>query len=109
MLPKNKTATAKNKDVASRLFNAISKNLSASGILFSSDYLPKISSIIVLDVDYRTSRICEEIESRALIIDNKLLGKVVRIEDNDCGTYDIGVAFVTKSETLPKAIESLVK
>jgi len=99
----------KNKDTVSNLFDAISKNLSASGILFSSKHIPELSSVIALDIDYHTSRLCEEIESRALIIDNKLFGKVVRIEDDDGGMYDIGVAFITKSETLPKAIESLIK
>lgn len=92
----------------SDLANAITKNLSASGMLFTSVYPPRLSSIIVLDVDYRTTRLCEEIEERALILNNRLLGKVVRIEDNDNGSYDIGVAFIKKSDTLPNNILALV-
>ena len=93
----------------SDLADAVTKNLSASGMLFTSKYPPRLSSIIVLDVDYRTTRICEEIEERALISNNRLLGKVVRIEDNDNGSYDIGVAFIKKSDTLPSDILTLVK
>ena len=93
----------------SDLAGAITRNLSASGMLFTSEYPPRLSSIIVLDVDYRTTMLCEEIEERALILNNRLLGKVVRIEDNDNGSYDIGVAFIKKSENLPFNIMALVK
>ena len=93
----------------SDLANAVTKNLSASGMLFTSEYPPRLSSVIVLDVDYRTTRLCEEIEDRALILNNRLLGKVVRIEDNDNGSYDIGVAFIKKSDSLPEDIVTLVK
>ncbi len=79
------------------------------GMLFTSEYTVTLSSIIVLDVDYRTSRLCEEIEGRALILNNKLLGKVVRIEDNDNGSYDIGVAFIKKSENLPQDVLTVIK
>ena len=93
----------------SDLARAATRNLSVSGMLFTSEYPPRMSSIILLDVDYRTTKICEEIEERALIVNNRLLGKVVRIEDNDNGSYDIGVAFIKKSEDLPQEIATLVK
>lgn len=93
----------------SDLADAVTKNLSASGMLFNSVYPPRLSSIIILDVDYRTTRLCEEIEELALIVDNRLLGKVVRIEDNDNGSYDIGVAFIKKSENLPQEVTTLIK
>jgi hypothetical protein len=93
----------------SKLNKGLSKNLSASGILFTSKLLPAISSIVVLDLDYRTSRICEEIEENACIMDDKLIGKVARIEDNDDGSYDIGVAFVKKVAGVPEDIKRFIK
>ncbi len=93
----------------SDLADAVTKNLSASGMLFTSEYPPRLSSMIVLDVDYRTCRICQEIEERVLIVNNRLLGKVVRIEDNDNGSFDIGVAFIRKSETLPQSVLTLIR
>ena len=88
---------------------AITKNLSASGMLFTSQYPLRLSSMIVLEIDYRTTKLCEEIEDRALIMNNKLLAKVVRIEDNDNGSFDIGIAFVRKSENLPQKVLMLIK
>ncbi len=93
----------------SGIASAMMKNLSASGMLFTSKYPPRLSNIIVLDIDYHTSRICEEIEEQALILNNRLLGKVVRIEDNDNGSYDIGVAFIRKSDNLPQDVLTLIK
>jgi len=94
---------------AHALHDAVAKNVSASGILFSGDTVPELSSIIVLDLDYRTTQICQEIEERALIVGEKLLGKVVRIEDNNDGRYDIGVAFITKNDNLIDVIRSLIQ
>ena len=98
----------------SSLITAISKNLSAAGILFVTNIgkLPDIASILALNLDYSTTSVCQEIEKRALIVDNKLIGRGVRIEDNEDGTCDVGVAFVTKSDPLLKnikAIENLIK
>jgi PilZ domain len=98
-----------NKDGSPKLTNAVSKDLSASGLLFSTDSLPELSSLLVLDLDYRTTLVCQEIEEKALIVNNKLLGKVVRIEDTDDGRYDVGVAFIKKSEDLPNEIKNLLK
>jgi len=96
-------------DAASKAFDAISRNLSASGMLFSSKYLPEIASVIVLDIDYRTTRICREIEENAFIVNGKLVGKVVRVEDDGDGLYGVGVAFIRKSEHLPADIEKLIR
>ena len=102
---------AKDKEpLSSSLMNAVSKNLSISGILFSTKNVnvPDISSIVILDLDYRTSLICQEIEEKAVIVNNKLLGKVVRIEEEEDGMCDVGVAFITKSDDLSKDIKTLV-
>ena len=99
----------KDKKAASKILNGISKNLSVSGILFASDTLPEISSIIALDLDYRTTVICQEIEEKVLIFDNKLIGKVVRIEESDDGTYNVGVAFIKKTDQISPEIKELLK
>lgn len=99
----------KDENSVSQLMDAVSKNLSASGILFTTKNPPAMPSILMMDLDYRTTRICQEIEERAFILKDKLLGKVVRIEDNEKGMYNVGVAFVKKSESLPKNIKDLVK
>jgi c-di-GMP-binding flagellar brake protein YcgR len=78
---------------------ALSRNISQSGILFqTAANPPQISSILWMSLDMRTLQICREIEDRALIFDNGLLGKVVRVEDNDQESYDVGVCFLTRAE-----------
>jgi len=99
----------KDKTAVSKIIDGVSKNLSASGILFTSKKAPDLPSIVILDLDYRTTRICQEIEEKALIVKDRLLGKVVRIEDKEGGLYDVGVAFIKKSDTLPKNILNLIK
>ena len=100
---------AHNKDAVSKLIGAVSKNLSVSGILFTSKYLPEISSILALDLDYRTTQICKEIEENALIVLDKVVGKVVRIEENEDGQYNVGVVFIKKGENIPGEVVNMVK
>ncbi|MFH1190533.1 MAG: PilZ domain-containing protein [Candidatus Omnitrophota bacterium] len=99
----------KQNKAALKLVSGISKNLSVSGILFKSDHLPEISSILELELDYRTTGICHEIEENALTVGSKLIGKVVRIEEDEDGKYNIGVAFIRKTDQLPPDIEGLLK
>jgi len=99
----------KDNSPASKLLGGISKNLSASGILFASDECPEISSLLALDLDYRTTSICQEIEEKTLLAGNRLIGKVVRIEEKDGGAYNVGVAFIKKSEKLSPEIKELLK
>ena len=96
------------KSSVSRALDAVAKNLSVSGVLFTSSFIPEISSIVVLEMDYRTTCICREIEESALIVKNKLIGKVVRIEDRGDGLYGVGVAFIKRLSDLPKNMEKLI-
>lgn len=72
-------------------------NVSETGVLFSSSVLPKIASILWMDMDLRTLKICKEIEKRAVVYEKGLLGRVVRLEEDPAtDTYNIGVCFVTQ-------------
>ncbi len=104
-------SSPRDRGILSSFINAVSKNISASGILFRVEdgAIPEIASLVMLDLDYKTSNICREIDERALIKNNKLLGKVVRIEENSDGTRGVGVAFVTKSDRLSKDIKDKIE
>ena len=72
-------------------------NVSRTGILFSSAVLPKIASILWMDMDLRTLKICKEIEKHAVVYQKGILGRVVRLEEDPLtDTYNIGVCFVTQ-------------
>ncbi len=78
------------------------ENISQSGILFKTRVVPPLSSVLWMDVDLRTLRICREIEKSALIQDRGILGRVVRVEEDpdEAHTYDVGVCFLRKSEKI---------
>ena len=80
---------------------AQSKNISQSGVLFETrSDPPKLSSILWLNLDIRTLTICKEIEKRALVLDNGVLGKVVRVEEapDKQDSYEVGVCFLTQDQ-----------
>ena len=79
---------------------AVSKNVSSSGILFVSRSLPKISSIIWINLPISELSICKEIEGRVVTEKSGILGRVVRVEeDARAKRYSVGVCFVKKGET----------
>ena len=90
---------------------AVSENISQSGILFQTkDDPPAISSIVWMNMDFRTLNICKEIDGRALILKNGLLGKVVRVEEDskNSNAYDVGVCFLTKNQKDAKEVQQIL-
>ena len=86
---------------AQRAGTGNTQNISESGILFQTeDKPPQLSSIVWMGMDIRTLTICKEIEKRALVLNNGLLGRVVRVEEDNKNNkrYDIGVCFLTQEE-----------
>ena len=88
----------KDDNPVSPLVDGVSKNLSASGIYFLTDIkkMPKLNSVIAIDVDYKTATICREVEKQAVIKENKVLAKVVHAEEKKDGSCGIGVSFITR-------------
>ena len=107
----NKVDLQGDRNIISSFFKAMSKNISVAGILFiaKSENIPEIYSLIMLDIDYKIANICQEIENRVLIINNKLLGKVVRVENNEDGTCSIGAAFITRFDPLSKELMKRIR
>ena len=95
-----------------RKVHATARNISQTGILFQTEgEAPKLSSIVWLSLDFRTLKICQEIEGRALIMNNGILGKVVRVEEDiDNGNaYDVGVCFLRKDQQGSAEVEALLR
>ena len=88
------------------------RNISQSGILFQTEQAPpKLSSIVWMNLDMRTLKICQEIESKALIFNNGVLGKVVRVEEDadNNNAYDIGVIFLNKNDKDSRAVQDILQ
>ncbi|OIO39658.1 MAG: hypothetical protein AUJ72_00280 [Candidatus Omnitrophica bacterium CG1_02_46_14] len=89
----------------------VSRNISQSGILFQTENNPpELSSILWMNLDFRTLSICKEIERRALIFNNGVLGRVVRVEEStkESGRYDVGVCFLTQEQKNSQEIEQIL-
>ena len=87
------------------------RNISQSGILFQTENRPpQLSSILWMDLDMRTLKICQEIESKALIFNNGVLGKVVRVEEdtNNDNAYDVGVCFLRKDQKDSQEVQQIL-
>ncbi len=94
--PKNKAV--KIADEKSSASGGVAQNISQSGILFqTTENPPQLSSILWMNLDFRTLKICQEIEGRALVLKDGLLGRVVRVEEGN-SNYDIGVCFLTQDQ-----------
>lgn len=105
------TSPLKYKAYTQKSATGTTENISQSGILFQTEEAPKLSSVVWLGLDMRTLKICQEIESRALIFNNGVLGRVVRVEeDSENGKgYDVGVCFLRKDQRAAVGVDELLK
>lgn len=88
--------------------SGVSQNISQSGILFQTpENPPQLSSLLWMDLDIRTLKICQEIENRALILNNGVVGKVVRVEEGH-RNYDVGVCFLTQEQKDSSDVKKLL-
>lgn len=87
------------KETLSKLFQGYTVDVSSAGLLCNIKDLVNIDDVLWLSFERSVLRNCEEIEKRSLIYQNGVIGKVVRIADNDNGTHNIGIQFITREET----------
>ena len=88
-----------------------SQNISQSGILFQMENNPpQLSSVVWMALDIRTLKICQEIENRALIFNNGVLGRVVRVEEDleNRHVYDVGICFIKKSQKDEREVQQIL-
>ncbi len=91
--------------------NGSCQNISQSGILFQTENKPpQLSSLVWMGLDIRTLSICKEIEKKALILNNGLVGKVVRVEedaDNE-KLYEVGICFLTQDQKDSREVKEIL-
>ena len=88
-----------------------SEDISSAGILFQTNSRPPdLSSILWLNLDFRMLKICKEIDHRALIFNEGILGRVVRVEENpeDANAYNVGVCFLTQDQRESKTVQKVM-
>jgi len=86
------------KETLSKLLQGYTSNVSEAGLFCNIKDKVNKDDILWLSFDRATLNICEDLEKRALIYQNGIIGKVVRIEPKDLGDYDVGIQFITREE-----------
>lgn len=85
-------------ETLTKLLQGYTSNVSEAGLLCNIKNKVNKDDILWLVFDRATLSICEEMEKRALIYQNGIIGKVVRIEPKDLGDYNVGIQFITREE-----------
>lgn len=87
-----------NKKTVSKLLEGYTSNISQAGMLCNIREEVRPDDILWLSFDRGMLNICEELEKDALIYQNGVLGKVVRIEPKGFDNFDVGIKFLTRQE-----------
>jgi len=86
------------KETVSKLLQGYTTDVSQAGLLCNLKDKVNRDDILWLSFDRDILSICENLEKRSLIYQSGIIGKVVRTEHKDDGTYNIGVQFITREE-----------
>ncbi|MBN1912942.1 MAG: PilZ domain-containing protein [Candidatus Omnitrophica bacterium] len=86
------------KETITKLLEGYTVNISQTGLLCSIKEKVKENDILWLSFDRDTLSICKDVEKRSLIYQNGIIGKVVRAEGKDDGSYRVGIKFITFEE-----------
>jgi len=81
-----------------QLLQGYTSNISQSGLLCKIREKVKKGDLLWLAFDHATLTICHNLEDRALIYQNGIIGKVVRVTHKNNASFDVGVQFVTREE-----------
>jgi len=89
----------------------LSRNISASGLLFRANTetaIPVLSSIVWIKLDEKMLNVCSEIEEDLIPFHSGVFARVVRISEGEPGmSYDIGVSFLRKKDMAEEDIRVL--
>jgi hypothetical protein len=86
------------KETISKLLEGYTSNVSHSGLLCNIKDRVQKDDILWLSFDRSTLDTCQEAEKRSFIYQSGIIGRVVRTEPKENGTYDVGVQFITREE-----------
>ncbi|MDD5731164.1 MAG: PilZ domain-containing protein [Candidatus Omnitrophica bacterium] len=87
-----------NKDTISKLCAGYTVDISQSGLLCSISERVNQDDILWLSFDRSTLDFCKDMEKRALIYQNGIIGNVTRVEPEPTGSYNVGIRFITRQE-----------
>ncbi|MFH1397926.1 MAG: PilZ domain-containing protein [Candidatus Omnitrophota bacterium] len=87
-------------ETLSKILEGYTVDISQAGLLCNLKDWVNIDDVMWLSFERSVLRIFVELEKRSLIYQNGVIGKVVRILNNDNGSYNVGVQFLTREEKI---------
>ena len=98
-------------NLISELHLASSRNVSQTGMCFSTNSNPPIGTILKIKVDLETLAKCIRVEHMLFELNDSILGKVmwVRASSVEVGINDVGVAFIKTGEAETSDVKEAVQ
>lgn len=81
-----------------KLMEGYTANISESGLLCSIKDKVAEGDILWLSFDRSTLSMCTQLESKSLIYQSGIIGKVVRLESLENNVFHVGIQFLTREE-----------
>jgi len=85
-------------ETISKIMQGYTQNISADGLRCTIAQKVPIGCVLWLKLDKDALALCEEIERKAVILQQGILGKVVWVDKQKNERYDIGLQFLTREE-----------
>jgi hypothetical protein len=85
-------------ETLTKIFEGYTVNVSQIGLLCNLKDKVNVDDILWLSFDRNILIICKEVEKNSMIYQNGVIGKVVRVNNDPNGSFDVGVKFLTREE-----------
>ena len=85
-------------ETISKLLEGYTQDISKNGLRCTITERIPTDCILWLKLDIDAINACEEIEKRAVIIQQGVLGKVMWVEEKPNNIFEIGLRFITREE-----------
>ncbi len=86
------------KETITKILEGYTSNISEAGMLCNIRESVNTEDILWLSFNRSVLEICQDLEKKALIYQNGVIGKVVRIEPKGIDNFDVGIKFLTREE-----------
>ena len=86
------------KSTISKILKGYTSNISQSGLLCNIKDKVKKDDVMWISFNRDMLGICTDLETRSLIYQNGIIGKVIRTKHKRNGSYDVGIQFITREE-----------
>jgi len=86
------------KSTVSKILKGYTSNISQSGLLCNIRDRVKKNDIMWISFNRDMLNICTDMETKSLVYQNGIVGKVIRTKHKRNGSYDVGIQFITREE-----------